>query len=588
MEQNPGLSDAEYIKISSQGLLVPLAEELCRETPNFSHAAEQVLKHHGVYQQDNRDTRLSRKAKGLDGAHCFMVRIKLPGGRLTAEQYLICDQLSERYESRGLRVTSRQGLQFHGVLKSQLHPLLHDLTCKAGLTTLGAAGDVVRNVVAPPVSDICIRYAPYGTTLLQLAEAINRLFLPQTTQYQSLWSSDSDSFCGEDGIALNHGSGVSPLQEPIYGDAYLPRKFKIAIASDFDNSVDVYANDVGLIAVADATGVRGYEVLVGGSLGPVPPQPADISFLARPFTFVSAEEVIPLLRVIVQLYREYGNRNKRNRARLRFLLSDWGMDLFREKVESALGHAVAPPSNIRPTGQHHYLGWSPQRQSGLNYLGIWLENGCIQDFQEGPRYKSALRKAIRYFSPEIRFTPHHNIILAGIKDADQPSVEKLLCDHGIALYDAMPPIRRWEMACPALPFCPRALNEAERVIPLAMDALIRETGGNDDVIIRMSGCPNNCSRPRTAEIGLIAKNSREYQIFAGGNREGSRINESLVKNAPLETVPQIISRLLAYWRVMRKENEHFGDWAFFIGADALRAKLMNDVPDLPESSVSSE
>jgi sulfite reductase beta subunit-like hemoprotein len=555
-----------------------LAEELGQDSPGFDNDAEQVLKHHGVYQQDNRDTRAERRQEGLGPDRRLMVRVKLPAGRITAEQYLLCDRLADQYGQGDLRVTSRQGLQFHGVRKHDLRPIVHDLNLLAQLTTLGAAGDVVRNVIAPPVADIDPRYRVCGPAVMALCQAIGRHFQPKTPGYHEIWVDDQRATVHEDGtVAFQPDRAPERFQEPVYGNAYLPRKFKIAIATEFDNSVDVYTNDVGLIAVTDGDRFSGFEVLVGGGMGHAYNQPDRPPRLANHFAFVSQEEAIPLLDAIVKVFRDHGNRGDRHHARLRHFIGEVGIVRFRELVETVAGRPFLPPCTMKPTGQYHYLGWSRQVQEGLNYVGIWLENGRIRDFSNGPQFRTALREAVARFSPEVRFTPHHNVVLAQIADADVEPLDALLRDHGIDVRKGMPPLRQWEMACPALPYCPRALSEAERAIPELMRAVELETGGGVDVMVRMSGCSNSCSRPRTSEIGLIAKNSREYLVYVGGNRMGTRLNELLVDDAPLDSLAPILVCLIGYWRAGRAQNEDFGDWVCRTGLSSLRARLSGDL-----------
>jgi sulfite reductase (ferredoxin) len=568
-------SEVEKVKVDSRGLYHPVADDLGDPQPCFGKDATHILKHHGVYQQDNRDSRASRKREGRDPDHRMMVRLKLPGGRVTADQYLLCDQLADRYGQGDMRVTSRQGLQFHGVHKHDLRPIIHDLNRIARLTTLGSAGDVARNVIAPPVADIDLRYGRHGALLPALSETISRHFSPKTAAYSEIWSDDQRARIHTDGtVTFVSGRTAASHDEPLYGGAYLPRKFKIALATDFDNAVDVYANDVGFIAVTDENGFSGFEVVVGGSLGHAHNRPDRVPGLASHFTFISQEEVIPLLEAIIKVFRDYGNRSDRHHARLRFLIETIGNEMFRDLVEKAAGRSFPPPRMMSVTGQEHYLGWSSQIQTGLNYVGIWLENGRIRDFDNGPKYKSALREAVLRFSPEIRFTPHHNIVLANIADAEVEALDALLQGYGIDVRNGVSPLRQWEMACPALPACPMALNESERAMPEIMRQLEKAVGMEVDVMIRMSGCSNSCSRPRMAEIGIIAKNSREYLVFVGGSRLGTRINALLLDDVATENLPAVLVALITLWLKERCSTECFGDWAYRIGTDALKRMLL--------------
>ena len=568
-------SEVEKVKVDSRGLYHPVADDLGDTQPCFGKDATHILKHHGVYQQDNRDTRAMRKQEGLAPDHRMMVRLKLPGGRVTAEQYLLCDQLADRYGQGDMRVTSRQDLQFHGIRKPDLRPIIHDLNVLAKLTTFGACGDVVRNVIAPPVADIDPRYGRHGVLLLTLAEEISRHFAPETAAYSEIWLDDQRvKVYGDGTVAFTCKSAPESYEESFYGNAYLPRKFKVAIATDFDNAVDVYANDVGLIAVTDVNGFFGFEVVVGGSLGHAHNRPDREPGLASHFTFISQEEVIPLLDAILMVFRDYGNRSDRHHARLRFLINAFGQDVFRDLVEKKAGRSFPPPSMTSVTGQEHYLGWTKQIQAGLNYVGLWLENGRIRDFDNGPKYKSALREAVSRFSPELRFTPHHNLVIANIADADVEALDALLQGYGINVRKGVSPLRQWEMACPALPSCPMALNESERAMPAIMRQVEKAVGKEVDVMIRMSGCSNSCSRPRMAEIGIIAKNSREYLVFVGGSRLGTRINTLLLDNVATENLPPVLVELITLWLKERCSTECFGDWSHRIGTDAVRTMLM--------------
>ena len=568
-------SEVEKVKVESRGLYHPVADDLGDLQPCFGKDATHILKHHGVYQQDNRDTRANRKQEGLTPDHRMMVRLKLPGGRVTAEQYLLCDKLADQYGQGDMRITSRQGLQFHGVHKHDLRPIIHDLNVLARVTTLGAAGDVVRNVIAPPVADIDPRYGRGGAALLSLAQDISRRFSPKTRGYYELWLDDKRACISKDGtIGFPSGRASASQEEPLYGSNYLPRKFKIAIATDFDNPVDVYANDIGLIAVADENGFAGFEAVVGGSLGHAHNRPDRVPGLASHFTFISQEEVIPLLEAIIKVFRDYGNRSDRHHARLRFLINAFGQDVFRDLVEKKAGRPFPPPSMTSVTGQEHYLGWTKQIQAGLNYVGLWLENGRIRDFDNGPKYKSALREAVSRFSPELRFTPHHNLVLANIADADVDALDALLQGYGIDVRKGASPLRQWEMACPALPTCLMALNESERAMPEIVRQVEKAFGTEVDVMIRMSGCSNSCSRPRMAEIGIIARNSREYLVFVGGSRMGTRLNTLLLDDVVDENLSPVLVALITLWLKERCSTEYFGDWAYRIGTDALKRMLL--------------
>ena len=574
------LSEVEQIKAASNGLYDPVAQELGQPDDHFSEEAVQILKHHGTYQQDNRDVRLERKKKGLPPVYSMMVRTKFPGGRITAEQYLICDELSDRYGQHDMRATSRQDIQFHGVIRGNLRPLIRDLNRLARITTLGGCGDVVRNTMAPPVADIDPAYANCGQDLIELAEDIARRTLPKTPAYFDLWIDDEKAEIRSDGTVV-FKSRSEPVHDPLYEKQYLPRKFKIGIAADFDNSVDVYTQDVGILAVTlpqyggDGSGrIVGYEILIGGGLGFSHTKENTYPRLGTPLYFVSRDEIWSLLEAVIRIQRDYGERNDRKQARLKYTLDRLGEVRFRELVRQYAGQDFSPARGVRPTAQPDYLGWHAQCQTGLWYVGVWVENGRIRDMEDkGFRFKSGLRAVIEQFKPSIRITPHHNIILANIPEAQRDAVQACLDEYGLPTDQGISVLRRMEMACPALPLCPLAQSESERVMPDFMRGLEEAGHGDADVIIRMTGCPNGCARSSTAEIGLIGKGPGRYVLLVGGDYNGTRLNTPLDEKVRHEEVVPLIATLLTLWKERREPGERFGDWSYRVGVDTLRQML---------------
>jgi len=574
------LSEVEQLKAASNGLYDPIAQELGQAGDHFTEEAVQILKHHGTYQQDDRDIRLERKKKGLPPVYSMMVRTKFPGGRITAEQYLICDELCEKYGQKDMRATSRQDIQFHGVIKGNLRPLIHDLNRLAQVTTLGGCGDVVRNTMAPPVADIDPAYASCGTDLIELAEEIARRTLPKTPAYFDLWINDEKAEIQPDGTVI-FKSRSEKVADPLYETQYLPRKFKIGIATDFDNSVDVFTQDVGILAVTlpryggDGSGrIAGYEVLIGGGLGFSHTKENTYPRLGTPLYFVDREELWPLLEAVIKIQRDYGERNDRKQARLKYTLDRLGEDRFRELVRAYAGRDFAPVRGVVPVAQPDYLGWHPQQQPGLWYVGVWVENGRVRDFEDkGFRFRSGLRAVIDRFRPSIRITPHHNIILANIPEKEREAVQALLDEYGLPTDQGISTLRRMEMACPALPLCPLAQSESERVMPEFMRGL-EEAGHSDaDVVIRMTGCPNGCARSSTSEIGLIGKGPGRYVLLVGGAYNGTRLNTPLDEKVRHEEVVPLIASLLALWKQHRQPGERFGDWSYRTGVETLRKML---------------
>jgi len=572
-------SKAELIKENSHGLLGRIAEELADPSPAFSGESVNLLKHHGTYQQDDRDTRSQRKKQGLDRDYRMMVRTKFPGGHLTAEQWLICDDLATKYGQDDLRVTSRQGFQFHGVVKGALYPLMHALNRLADITTKGACGDVVRNTMACPVSDIEPRFVEAGIDLYDLAKEISDHFLPSTPSYYDLWVDDNKASLNSDGTVTFHEEPRAMEEpDPIYGHRYLPRKFKIGLAADFDNSIDVYTQDVGIMAVTSQGALEGYEILVGGGLGYTHRKPATYARLGSPLAFVQRDEILPLLEAIVKVQRDHGDREDRRHARLKYLVDDMGIDALRELIFSYAGREFDPPRATEPTAQPDYLGWHPQAQEGLNYAGVWVADGRVKDFPDSFQFKSGLRLIAEQFKPSFRLTPHHNVIIANIRDEDVDEVQGILDSHGIPTATGISALRRREMACPALPLCGLALAEAERAVGDVIKAVEDAGHGDADVIIRMSGCPNNCPRPKSAELGIVGAALEKYHVHVGGDYLGRRLCEPLRENVRTKELPPLISQLLGWWKAEAQDGERFGDWAHRLGVETLRQRVDEALP----------
>lgn len=566
------LSRVEHYKLASRGLRGPIGVELGQHAPAFSEEAVQLLKHHGTYQQDDRDTRTERKKAGLDRDYRMMVRTKFPAGTITAEQYLLCDELADKYGQGDLRVTSRQCFQFHGVVKRNLRPLVHDLNRLAEITTIGACGDVVRNTVACPVADIDPAFADCGANLIEMARRISAHFIPRTTAYYDLWLDDAKATVHEDGtVTFADDEPSGQPEEPIYRKAYLPRKFKIGVTVDFDNSCDIYTQDAGLIGVTENGRIVGWDVTAGGGLGYTHRKPKTYARLGSHIAFVPTEDVIAFVEAIVKVQRDHGGRSDRKHARLKYLIDDWGLDRFREAVFEYAGGRYDPPRGVAPSAQPDYLGWSKQLQPGLNYVGVWIENGRIRDFDGGFQFRTGLREIIARFRPSVRLTPHHNIVLAGIPDAAVPDVQALLDQYRIPTSEGISPLRRLEMACPALPLCGLAMAEAERFMPRLISELEAAGHGDANVILRISGCPNNCSRPRTAEIGVIGCGADRYQLYTGGDYLGTRLNELITEKLTGDQLAPTIGALLTAWKAQREAGERFGDWSARVGVDAIRA-----------------
>ena len=564
MSDTSELSKNEAVKAASRGLRGTLAEELADGTPSFSHDSTVLLKFHGTYQQDDRDVRSERKRARLDVEHICMVRAGIPGGALSGDQYLALDDLAGRLGNSTMRVTTRQGIQFHFVHKGELAELIGALNGSL-VTTLGACGDVVRNVCSCP-APLADREA---VGVAQLAKDLHRRTRPRTTAYYQLWV---------DGDLAVSASPPEELDEPLYGPTYLPRKFKISIAWPGDNCIDAYSQDFAAVPEVVDGAVTGYTVLVGGGLGKSHTDPTTYPRLASPLAFVAPEELAEVVEAVVIVQRDNGNRADRDHARLKYLIDRWGLDRFREAVESQLGRRLEPPRELVWESEDDHLGWHPSGD-GTWFLGVHVPSGRIKD-TDGPRYRSGLRAVVEQVGADVRLTARQDVLLTGIADGDRPRVEGLLRDAGIPLAEDVPELERSALACPALPTCGLALGEAERVLPDVLAALhgALDAAGVGDVAphVRMTGCPNGCARPYTAELGIVGRGKTSYDIHVGGDPAGTRMNEVFAENVPRDQLGPVLQPLLEHYREAREPDESLGDFAAREGVASLRQRFGNE------------
>jgi len=559
MTDNTPVSKVEGIKAASDHLRGRIAEELAGEVPVFSSESLELLKFHGIYQQDDRDVRSERKRQGLGLDHVGMVRVSIPGGTLNAEQYLSMDNLCDALGNGTLRITSRQGIQFHFVHKGDLTSLLFTLNHHL-ITTLGACGDVVRNTMCCPAPLV-----DRGRTEVHAyVNEVARRFRPRTHAYYQLWLD------GERAV-----SAETPDDEPIYGATYLPRKFKIGFAFPSDNCVDVYTQDIGIVPVLDGDSLRAFTVLVGGGMGKNHTNPDTFSRLADPLATVAADKLFEVIEAIVKVQRDNGNRSDREQARLKYLIHGWGIERFRATVEECLGYSLPEAEPVVFTGAEDHLGWHPQGDDRW-FLGVKVENGRVVD-RDGVRMRSGLRAVIEQFSPGVRFTPRESVLLTDLAEEDRPSVDALLAEHGVMPAEQWVPIKRNSFACPALPTCGLALTEAERTLPSLLDEMevdLEALGlGGLDAHVRMTGCPNGCSRPYTAEIGIVGRGKNSYDIHLGGETIGVRLNVVFAENIPRDELVNVLRPVLVHYRDHRHDGERFGDFCHRMGVEHLRGEL---------------
>ncbi len=554
----------EDVKANSHGLRGTLPIQLQEPTPDFDEDVKTLLKFHGIYQQHDRDVR-GRNNR----IYSFMTRSKLPGGRLTAEQYLVHDAIADEFSKGDFRLTTREGIQFHGVIKGDLQGTLRALNA-ALVTTLGACGDVQRNIMSCP--------APYGDPvreqLQEVAVELTRHFYPRSGAYHEIWLEDENGEKTRQHFEEEQQPQVTEVNEPIYGKAYLPRKFKTAIAYPGDNCTDILSNDVGMVGLIaeDGVTVHGFNVFVGGGLGTTHNDPDTYPALAVPLGYVPRNKIVDVMEKIVMVQRDHGDRTDRKHARMKYVVAEWGIEAFRAKVEEYLGYTVEPFQEMPPLEFEDHLGWH-QQVDGNWFLGIFVENGRVQDVG-ARRTRSGLRALVQKYRTGVTITAQQNIILSGITTEQKAEVEAILAEYGVPTVDEISVVRRNSMACPAMPTCGLALTEAERFLPDVIDeveTIAANLGLDQNVFsIRMTGCPNGCARPYVADIGLVGRTVGKYNIYLGGNLEGTRINKLYRELVPSGELGKELEDVLKSYIAQRQPDERLGDWADRVGVDTIQ------------------
>jgi sulfite reductase (NADPH) hemoprotein beta-component len=537
------LTRNELLKQSKPALSGTIAGSLADAgLDHFSDDDYEFLKFHGIYQQDDRDLRKTGKK------WIYMVRGRLPGGVVGPDQYLVFDELSARHGNDTLRITSRQGFQWHGVLKGGLRPLLRGIH-DAIATTLAACGDVNRNVMAPPTPAV----DGIGELVMRHAREVSDALLPATRAYHEIWV---------EGVNVTPVAEVPSHSDPLYGQTYLPRKFKTAFAIPPLNDTDVFTNCLGFVAIAEGDRLAGYNLLAGGGLGMSHGNAQTFPRLADVIGFLPTERLIDVAKAVVGMHRDFGDRTNRKHARLKYVLEERGADWFRSELEQRLGFQVPParPFDFKRQGDH--FGWHRQHD-GRWFLGLHVEAGRIRD-RDGTRLKTALREVVRQFRPEVRLTPSQNLLLVGVEESSRERITALLGQHGVRVEAQATPLRLGSMACPALPTCGLALAESERFLPdllTRIEGLLEEAGlANAEIVVRMTGCPNGCARPFMAEIGFVGKAPGRYQLLLGGNRESTRLNRVYRDTVKEPEIVDVLRPVLSRYAKERGTGEGFGDW----------------------------
>jgi sulfite reductase (ferredoxin) len=566
------LTPVEIAKSSSGYLRGSIPEELTDVHPFFGKDSIQLLKHHGVYQQDDRDDR------GSEGkTYSFMVRSAIPGGRLTSAQLLAELDLCDEVGNGTVRITTRQGLQLHGVLKANLARVIRRIN-EVQLSTLAACGDVERNVMCSPAP---LKGTPVDDQLQGLVDALVERLRPRTPAYHELWLTDLET-----GERVKAGGSPGDVVEPLYGPTYLPRKFKTAVALPDDNYADVYSNDLGFLGIVGDGRVVGYNVLVGGGFGLTPSAKKTFAAVAQPLCFAAPEQAVDVAEAIIKVQRDFGNRSDRKVARMKYLIHQWGLPRFKETVEQYYGAELPPPRLAVVTDVNDAMGWQPQGD-GRWFYGLNVENGRIKD--EGPlRLKSALREICRTLAPPLRLTPHQSLLFCDLGEADRPRLETILRQHGVPLSEEISHVRRWSMACPALPTCGLAITESERALPGIIDQLERHLErlglSREAFTTRMTGCPNGCARPYNSDIGLVGKTAGKYTILLGGRRQGDRLNQIYRDLIPAEEVVDALKDVLEAFAAEKLPRESLGDYCHRVGVERLAARIAPSTPTTDEAS----
>ncbi len=564
----PELSKVEGIKTTSRWLRGTLAEEMASGADHFGDDSMQLLKFHGSYQQEDRDARKNRPKTGVAGKHyMFMLRLRLPGGVMTADQYLAMDAVAEKHANGTIRLTTRQSIQFHGVVMAHLKPSIQDINA-ALLSTRSACGDVNRNVMACPAP---LADQPHKEAQ-KLALDIAMHLAPKSNAYHDIWIN---------GEKQESPDALQDDVEPIYGKVYLPRKFKVAISLPHDNCVDIYANDLGFLAAVENGKTVGYTVTVGGGFGRTSGKPDTFPHLAQSLCFVTPDEVVAMSEAVIKFFRDHGNRANRKRARLKYVIHDLGIQKVREIFQAKYWDKPLVPARELPiTGVDLHHGWQAQGD-GKWFLGLSIENGRIKD-DGAYRLRSGLREIVKRVQCGARITGQQDLLLCDIATADRPAVDSLLNEYGIPKPDSLSLMQKWSMACPAIPTCGLAITESERSLPALVDqmeGIVNELGLADTAIsIRMTGCPNGCARPYNSDIGLVGRSGEKYTMYVGGTTRGDQLNFLLQDLVHRDKVLEYSKTLFGLYKAERKVNEPFGDWCQRRGVESLCVALGLPLP----------
>lgn len=540
------LSANEGIKSASNFLRGTIAQELLdTSTGAISEDNGQLTKFHGLYLQDDRDLRKERTKLKQEKAYGFMLRVRLPGGHCTPQQWLVLDTIADKLANHSLRLTTRQTFQFHGVLKGNLRPLIKELD-KVLLDSIAACGDVNRNVMAAPNPE----RSPVHQQVHGHARAWSQYALPHTKAYHEIWIDDQLVAGGE------------PDVEPLYGPTYLPRKFKVGFAIPPSNDIDVFSQDLGFIAVVENNQLVGYNVVVGGGMGMSHGNAETYPRLADLLGFITPDQVIALGTAVLTTQRDYGDRTNRKHARLKYTIADRGLVWFKEEVEKRAGFTLGAIRRFEFTTIQDLHGWH-QGVDGTSFYGLHILSGRIKDIS-GWKMKTALREIAKVHTGDFRLTASQNLIISGVTDIQKPVIDAILARHGLTKENLQSGLRLNSLSCVALPTCGLALAESERMLPDLIErfeTVLDEAGLRHDAIsLRVTGCPNGCCRPYLAEIGYVGKAPGKYALYLGAKYNGTRLNKLFRQSVTVDESLALLGPIIKRYALERTAGEEFGDF----------------------------
>lgn len=549
MSEKNDLSPVERIKMKSEGLRGTLKESLKDEITGALREDDQsLIKFHGLYQQDDRDRREERSAKKLEWLYSYMIRLRLPGGFITGEQWEALHHIAGRHSTGVVKITTRQTIQLHGILKAHVKPTIQEFNT-AKLDSISACGDVNRNVVCAAHP----KHSPIHEEIFAYADKLSVLGLPRTKAYYEIW--------------LDEKPLVDKKEEedPLYQDRYLPRKFKIAIAIPPNNDVDVFANDLGLIAIVEKGKLKGFNLAVGGGLGATHGNANTYPRLGSMLGFLDSEEkVLKAVYETITIQRDYGNRSDRKLSRIKYTIDKMGVDAFKAELEKRCGFKLEPERAYEFNSRSDFYGWHKNHE-GKWYYTAFVESGRVLD-DEKQALKTAFLEIAQTRKANFRFSCNQNVIVADVEEKDKAAIDAILKKYRIIeTTDNAGAVRRDSIACVAFNTCPLALAEAQRYLPTLitkMEPILDKYGLSDDNIsVRMTGCPNGCGRPYVAEIGFVGTGYGHYNLHLGGDRTGTRLNKIYKENINEETILQELDGLFKTYSKEKMKTETFGDFA---------------------------